>query len=77
MARLQRQDHRLAEAALDLGATRVQGFRRFPLPFMKPTIVTAAVIAFLQRFENDTTAIFLIDSAHMLVTEIGARETKA
>ncbi len=77
MARLQRQDHRLAEAALDLGATRVQGFRRFTLPFMKPTIVTAAVIAFLQRFESDTTTIFSIGGDHSLVTEIGARETKA
>jgi spermidine/putrescine transport system permease protein len=48
MARLQRQDHTLEEAALDLGATRARAFRRITLPFLKPTIVTAAVIAFLQ-----------------------------
>lgn len=73
MARLQRQDHTLEEAALDLGASRAQAFRRITLPFLKPTIVTASVIAFLQSFENYNTTIFSIGGDHTLVTEIGAR----
>ena len=73
MARLQRQDTTLEEAALDLGATRARAFRRITLPFLKPTIVTAAVIAFLQSFENYNTTIFSIGGNHTLVTEIGAR----
>lgn len=63
----------LEDAALDLGATRVQAFRRITLPFLKPTIVTAAVIAFLQSFEANNTTIFSIGGDHTLVTEIRAR----
>ncbi len=73
MARLQRQDTTLEEAALDLGATRAQAFRRITVPFLRPTIITAAVIAFLQSFENYNTTIFSIGGRHTLVTEIGAR----
>lgn len=73
MARLQRQDTTLEEAALDLGATPAQAFRRITLPFLRPTMVTAAVIAFLQSFENYNTTIFSIGGEHTLVTEIGAR----
>lgn len=73
MAQLQRQDHTLEEAALDLGATRARAFRRITLPFLKPTIVTTAAIAFQQSFENYSTTIFSIGGEHALVTEIGAR----
>jgi len=73
MARLQRQDGSLEEAALDLGATHAQAFRRITIPFLKPTIVTASVIAFLQSFENYNTTIFSIGGEHTLVTEIGSR----
>lgn len=65
--------HTLEDAVLDLGATRVQASRRITLPFLKPTIVTAAVIAFLQSFESYNTTIFSIGGDHTLVTEIGAR----
>ena len=73
MARLQRQDITLEEAALDLGATHARAFRRITVPFLRPTILTAAVIAFLQSFENYNTTIFSIGGDHTLVTEIGAR----
>ncbi|WP_243644950.1 ABC transporter permease [Rhodovulum euryhalinum] len=73
MARLQRQDATLEEAALDLGATPLQAFRRITLPFLRPTILTAAVIAFLQSFENYNTTMFAIGGQHTLVTEIGSR----
>lgn len=73
MARLQRQDPTLEEAALDLGATQAQAFRRITLPFLRPTMKSAAMLAFLQSFENYNTTIFSIGGEHTLVTEIGAR----
>ena len=72
-ARLQRQDKSLEEAARDLGATPLQAFRRITLPFLRPTIITAAILAFLQSFENYNTTMFAIGGQHTLVTEIGSR----
>ncbi len=73
MARLQRQDRTLEEAALDLGASPFFLFRRVTLPFLMPTILTACVIAFLQSIENYNTTFFAIGSSWTLVTEIGSR----
>ena len=73
MARLQRQDRSLEEAALDLGASSVHVFRRITIPFLAPTIFTAAVIAFLQSIENYNTTVFAIGGNWTLVTEIGSR----
>jgi spermidine/putrescine transport system permease protein len=73
MARLQRQDRVLEEAALDLGATPLMVFRRITIPFLMPTIATAAVISFLQSIENYNTTFFAIGSSWTLVTEIGSR----
>ena len=73
MARLKRQDETLEEAARDLGASHTQVFRRITMPFLKPTIFTASIIAFLQSFENYNTTIFSIGGSHTLVTEIGSR----
>lgn len=73
MARLQRQDRVLEEAALDLGATPMLVFRRITIPFLMPTILTACVISFLQSIENYNTTFFAIGSSWTLVTEIGSR----
>lgn len=73
MARLQRQDRALEEAALDLGASPWLLFRRITLPFLAPTIATAAVIGFLQSVENYNTTVFAIGGEWTLVTEIGSR----
>lgn len=73
MARLQRQDRVLEEAALDLGASPFMVFRRITLPFLAPTIATAAVVSFLQSIENYNTTFFAIGSSWTLVTEIGSR----
>ncbi len=73
MARLQRQDRILDEAAFDLGASSFMVFRRITLPFLMPTIATATVIAFLQSIENYNTTFFAIGGSWTLVTEIGAR----
>lgn len=73
MARLQRQDRTLEEAALDLGASHLLLFRRVTLPFLAPTLATAAVVGFLQSIENYNTTVFAIGGDWTLVTEIGAR----
>ncbi|WP_371345838.1 ABC transporter permease [Ancylobacter sp. IITR112] len=73
LARLQRQDRTLEEAALDLGASHTLVFRRITLPFLAPTCFTAAVVAFLQSFENYNTTVFAIGGEWTLVTEIASR----
>ena len=68
MARLQRFDRAQEEAALDLGATNPQVFWHILLPFLKPALVSAAVIAFLTSFENYNTTTFAILADKTLVT---------
>ena len=73
MARLQRQDRTLEDAASDLGASPTFVFRRITLPFLGPTILTASLLAALQSFENYNTTFFAIGGSWTLVTEIGSR----
>ena len=77
MARLQRQDRVLEEAALDLGASSWFMFRRVTLPFLVPALLTSAVIAFLMSFENYPTTVFSIGGSCTLPTEIAAQARKA
>jgi spermidine/putrescine transport system permease protein len=58
LARLQRFDPALEEAALDLGASHAQVFRRVLFPHLRPAIVSGAVLAFFQSFENYNTTLF-------------------
>lgn len=58
-ARLQRFDRTLEEAATGLGASRFTVFRRILLPYLLPSLLTAALIAFLQSFENYNTTLFV------------------
>lgn len=73
ISRLQRFDTVQEEAALDLGATHVQTFRRILLPFLKPAIASAAVLAFLASFENYNTTVFTIISESTLTTFLAAK----
>ena len=73
IARLQRFDPVLEEAALDLGATHVQAFRKVLLPFLKPAIGSAAVLAFLASFENYNTTIFTIVQSSTLTTVLASK----
>lgn len=68
MARLTRFDRAQEEAALDLGASYPQVFWHILLPFLKPAIVSAVVIAFLSSFENYNTTTFAILADKTLVT---------
>jgi spermidine/putrescine transport system permease protein len=72
-ARLQRFDPVQEEAALDLGATNVQAFFKILLPFLKPAMGSAAVMAFLASFENYNTTIFTIVSESTLTTVLASK----
>ncbi len=73
LARLQRFDTGLTEAALDLGATNVQAFRKVLLPFLKPAIASAAVLAFLASFENYNTTTFTFGKYPTLTIELAQK----
>jgi len=73
VARLQRFDTGLTEAALDLGATNVQAFKKILLPFMKPAIASAAVLAFLASFENYNTTTFTFGKFPTLTIELAQK----
>ncbi len=73
ISRLQRFDTVQEEAALDLGATHVQTFRKILLPFLKPAIGSAGVLAFLASFENYNTTVFTILSESTVTTFLAAK----
>jgi spermidine/putrescine transport system permease protein len=73
MARLQRFDTVLEEAALDLGASYPQIFRDVLLPFLKPALASSAMLAFLSSFENYNATTFAILSDKTLTTVLAAR----
>ena len=73
MARLTRFDRAQEEAALDLGASYPQVFWHILLPYMKPAIVSAVVIAFLSSFENYNTTTFAILADKTLVTVLAGQ----
>ncbi len=73
VARLQRYDTGLTEAALDLGASHTQAFRKVLLPFMRPAIASACVLAFLASFENYNTTTFTFGKYPTLTIELAQK----
>jgi spermidine/putrescine transport system permease protein len=73
MARLQRFDRSLEEAGLDLGASHTQVFLHILVPFLRPAIFSAAVLAFLSSFENYNTTTFAILADKTLTTVLAGR----
>ncbi|MDP2697935.1 ABC transporter permease [Thalassospira sp.] len=61
-ARLRKFDFSLEEAALNLGATRAAAIRTITIPFLKPALIGASIIAFLMSFENFNTTLMLVGS---------------
>ncbi len=61
-ARLKKFDRTLEEAALNLGATRLEVIRYITLKFLRPAIISAGAVAFLMSFENFNTTLFLVGS---------------
>lgn len=70
MARLQRMDRSLEEAALDLGASHRQVFFKVTLPYLRPTVFMSMGIAFLQSFENYNTTLFVIGAKNTMTLRI-------
>jgi spermidine/putrescine transport system permease protein len=76
MARLQRFDTTLEEAALDLGASPLQAFWTVTVPYLRPAILSAAALAFLQSFENYNTTLFTIGNDNTLTIYIAGQVRK-
>jgi spermidine/putrescine transport system permease protein len=72
MARLQRFDPALEEAALDLGASHRQVFQKITLPFLRPTIITVGLLAFLASVDNYNTTVFAIGPDTTMTVEIAS-----
>jgi spermidine/putrescine transport system permease protein len=73
LARLQRFDRAQEEAALDLGASHVQVFFKVLVPFLRPAILSASVLAFLTSFENYNTTVFTILPEKTLTTVLASK----
>ncbi len=73
LARLERFDRTLEEAALDLGASHRQVFLRIVLPFLRPAILSACALAFLVSFENYNTTLFVIGTETTMILNIANR----
>lgn len=61
-ARLRKFDRQLEEAALNLGATPLVAWFTVTLPWLLPSILGAAAMAFLMSFENFNTTVMLTGS---------------
>lgn len=61
-ARLKKFDRNLEEAAYDLGASRLRVFVTITLPFLKPALIGAGLVALLMSFENFNTTLILVGS---------------
>lgn len=61
-ARLRKADRALEEAALNLGAGRTRVFFTITLPWLRPALVGAGLVAFLVSFENFNTTLVLVGS---------------
>jgi len=59
-ARLRKFDRTLEEAALNLGANRLEVIWHITLRFLRPAIIGAGAVAFLMSFENFNTTLFLV-----------------
>ena len=73
LSRLQRFDAALEEAGLDLGASHGQVFWHILIPYLRPAILSAAVMAFLSSFENYNTTTFAILADKTLTTVLAGR----
>ena len=61
-ARLRRFDRALEEAAFDLGASRVRVLWTVTLPYLRPAMIGAGLVALLMTFENFNTTLMLVGS---------------
>jgi spermidine/putrescine transport system permease protein len=62
IARLRKFDRTLEEAAMNLGANRLEAIWYVTLRYLRPALVGSAAVAFLMSFENFNTTLFLVGS---------------
>jgi spermidine/putrescine transport system permease protein len=72
-ARLKKFDRSLEEAGQSLRATRLEVIRLITIPFLRPAIIGAFVVAFLISFSNFNTTIFLVGSDPTLPVDLYSR----
>jgi spermidine/putrescine transport system permease protein len=72
-ARLKKYDRTLEEAALSLRATKLQAIWLVTIPYLRPAIIGAFVVAFLISFSNFNTTIFLAGSDPTLPVDLYSR----
>ncbi|MEN8211713.1 MAG: ABC transporter permease [Thermodesulfobacteriota bacterium] len=72
-ARLKKFDPVLEEAGLSLRATRLEVIWLITIPFLRPAIIGAFVVAFLISFSNFNTTIFLVGSDPTLPVDLYSR----
>lgn len=72
-ARLRKFDPALEEAAQSLGASRLVAVWTVTLPYLKPAIIGAAIVAFLMSFENFNTTLMLVGSDQPLTIAMYGR----
>ncbi len=61
-ARLRKFDRSLEEAAWNLGASKLTAVRLVTLPYLRPAMIGAGLVAFLMSFENFNTTLMLVGS---------------
>lgn len=61
-ARLRKFDRALEEAALNLGASQPVALLTVTIPYLRPALIGAAIMAFLMSFENFNTTLMLVGS---------------
>ncbi len=77
LARLDRFDPRLEQAAIDLGASRGLVMRRILWPHLAPTAVVAGLVAFVQGFGDHDTLALALGGEPTLVGDLVARLPEA
>jgi len=75
-ARLKKFDDTMEEAAFNLGASRIRVLRTITLPFLRPAMIAAGIVAFLVSFENFNTTLFLVGSEAPLTITMYDRMVK-
>ncbi|MBO6835629.1 MAG: ABC transporter permease [Alphaproteobacteria bacterium] len=75
-ARLRKFDATMEEAAYNLGASRLRVLTTITLPFLRPAMIAAGIVAFLVSFENFNTTLFLVGSESPLTITMFDRMAK-
>jgi len=75
-ARLRKFDASMEEAAFNLGASRLRVLLTVTLPYLRPAMIAAGIVAFLVSFENFNTTLFLVGSESPLTITMFDRMAK-